>query len=189
MSRIALFTAAILIPVAAATLGQEPAPPPPPSPDEIHSIHRLLEQQSKQLDALAHEIARMSQQIDELKEERHPGGAPAPAPASAPAAALAHAEATPPEQTTAPAAKEPAPAHPAAEPPKAEPVPSPGGGLKHTVAKGETLTSIAKHYNIAVAELQKANKIQDDRKLQIGQVLNIPANKSPEPPTDKKETQ
>jgi len=184
MSRIALFSAAIL--VAAAASAQEPAPPPPP-PDEIHSIHRLLEQQSKQLDALAHEVARMSQQLDELQQGHHSQATPSPA----------HTEPAPtapaPETAPTPADKEAASPHPAtpapAESPKAESVTSPGGGLKHTVARGETLTSIAKHYNIPVAELQKTNKIQDERKLQIGQVINIPANKAPEPPTDKKETQ
>ena len=59
-------------------------------------------------------------------------------------------------------------------------------GVQHTVAKGETLTSIAKHYNVSIADLHKANKIVDERKLQIGQVLKIPT-KPAEPTTDKKE--
>jgi LysM repeat protein len=65
--------------------------------------------------------------------------------------------------------------------PRTEPVP------KHTVAKGETLTSIAKLYNITVSELQKVNKIENDRKLQIGQTLTIPPAKNPESTTEKKE--
>lgn len=53
----------------------------------------------------------------------------------------------------------------------------------HTVAKGETLTSIARKYGVNVAELLKLNKITDDRKLQIGQALAIPqqAAESPKP--------
>jgi LysM repeat protein len=43
------------------------------------------------------------------------------------------------------------------------------------VAKGETLTSIARQYKVSVAELLQANKIVDDRKLQIGQTLVIPS--------------
>jgi N-acetylmuramoyl-L-alanine amidase len=65
-----------------------------------------------------------------------------------------------------------------------------GGGTKHVVAKGETLTSIAKHYNIPLAELQKANKNVNDRKLQIGQTLTIPTAttaKTPESAPEKKE--
>jgi LysM repeat protein len=47
-------------------------------------------------------------------------------------------------------------------------------GTTHMVARGETLTSIAKMYNVSVIELQKFNHIENDRKLQIGQTLSIP---------------
>jgi LysM repeat protein len=49
------------------------------------------------------------------------------------------------------------------------------GGNSHTVARGETLTSIAKMYSVSVTELQKFNHIENDRKLQIGQTLAIPS--------------
>jgi len=52
----------------------------------------------------------------------------------------------------------------------------PSGGNTHMVARGETLTSIAKMYNVSVIELQKFNHIENDRKLQIGQTLNIPTS-------------
>lgn len=48
-------------------------------------------------------------------------------------------------------------------------------GNTHTVARGETLTSIAKMYKVTVDELQKANNIEDGRKLQAGQTITIPA--------------
>ena len=70
---------------------------------------------------------------------------------------------------------------------KAEPV----GPPRHVVVKGETLTSIAKHYNIPLAELLKANKDVNERKLQIGQTISIPlqpgapAAKPAETPTEK----
>ena len=48
------------------------------------------------------------------------------------------------------------------------------GGNSHTVARGETLTSIAKMHKVGVEELQKFNHIENDRKLQIGQVIQIP---------------
>jgi LysM repeat protein len=60
----------------------------------------------------------------------------------------------------------------------------PAGTNSHTVARGETLTSIAKMYNVSVIELQKFNHIENDRKLQIGQTLAIPgpgASASPAP--------
>jgi LysM repeat protein len=52
--------------------------------------------------------------------------------------------------------------------------PSPAAGNTHTVAKGETLTSIARTHKVSVEELQKFNHIENDRKLQIGQTLVIP---------------
>lgn len=64
----------------------------------------------------------------------------------------------------------------------------PVNGNMHTVARGETLTSIAKMYKIGVEELQKSNHIEDGRKLQAGQTIVIPTSPSPAPsspaPTD-----
>ena len=59
-------------------------------------------------------------------------------------------------------------------------------GNTHTVARGETLTSIAKMYKVTVDDLQKANHIEDGRKLQAGQTITIPtespaASSSPSP--------
>jgi LysM repeat protein len=51
----------------------------------------------------------------------------------------------------------------------------PAGGNTHIVARGETLTSIAKMYKVTVDELQTANHIEDGRKLQAGQTILIPA--------------
>jgi LysM repeat protein len=53
--------------------------------------------------------------------------------------------------------------------------PHPGGANTHIVARGETLTSIAKMYKVTVEELQNANHIEDGRKLQAGQTIIIPA--------------
>jgi LysM repeat protein len=57
--------------------------------------------------------------------------------------------------------------------------PNAQNGNSHTVARGETLTSIAKMYNVSVIELQKYNHIENDRKLQIGQTLAIPGSATP----------
>lgn len=53
--------------------------------------------------------------------------------------------------------------------------PPPPNGNSHTIAKGETLTSIAKMHKVTVDELQKFNHIENDRKLQVGQTIMIPA--------------
>jgi LysM repeat protein len=48
------------------------------------------------------------------------------------------------------------------------------GGSTHVVARGETLTSIAKQNKVGVEDLQKFNHIEDGRKLQAGQTIMIP---------------
>ena len=53
--------------------------------------------------------------------------------------------------------------------------PIPAGANTHVVARGETLTSIARQHRVMIDELQKLNHIENDRKLQIGQTLVIPA--------------
>jgi len=59
----------------------------------------------------------------------------------------------------------------------------------HIVTKGETLTSIAKHYKITLGDLLKVNKIENDRMLQIGQTLVIPTPAPADNPQEKKENQ
>jgi len=56
----------------------------------------------------------------------------------------------------------------------AESASHPVSGNTHTVARGETLTSIAKMYKVSVDELQKSNNIEDGRKLLAGQTIVIP---------------
>jgi LysM repeat protein len=51
---------------------------------------------------------------------------------------------------------------------------SPASGNTHVVARGETLTSIAKQNKVSVEDLQKFNHIEDGRKLQAGQTIMIP---------------
>jgi LysM repeat protein len=54
-------------------------------------------------------------------------------------------------------------------------------GSTHVVARGETLTSIAKMHKVGIDELQKFNHIENDRKLQIGQTLVIPGAQATAP--------
>ncbi len=51
------------------------------------------------------------------------------------------------------------------------------------MARGETLTSIARTYKVGVEDLQRHNQIEDGRKLQAGQTIQIPgpATGSPSP--------
>ncbi len=61
--------------------------------------------------------------------------------------------------------------------------PNPSGAKTHLVARGETLTSIARMHKVTIDELQKLNHIENDRKLQIGQTLVIPGTASAAAPS------
>jgi LysM repeat protein len=146
------------------------APDSAPAPksdlaNQVGELRKAVETQKLQIEMLTRELSSLRQRLD---------GGTGPAPASAEAKP---APPSPPEVTpAAPATKDP-------KEPDVQRAEATGGGIKHIVAKGETLTSIAKQYNIAVATLQKANRIQDGRKLQIGVVLTIPS--TPESPEKK----
>ena len=76
----------------------------------------------------------------------------------------------------------PAPATPTGNSASASTSPATQAGNAHVVAKGETLTSIAKAHKVGVQDLQKFNHIENDRALQIGQTIMIPpAGSSPAP--------
>ena len=53
---------------------------------------------------------------------------------------------------------------------------------QHLVEKGQTLISIAKQHGVSVADLQKLNRIEDVRKLQVGQRLLLPNSTIPTAP-------
>jgi LysM repeat protein len=55
------------------------------------------------------------------------------------------------------------------------------GGTSHTVARGETLTSIAKMYHVSIDDLQRANHIDNPLKLQAGQTIMVPTAATPTP--------
>lgn len=132
--------------------------------EELRALRQLVEQQSKQLETLTRQVAKLA-------------GSP-----DAKSSTVSDSE---------PAAAAPAPAAPASEDFTTVRKAEPAGPPKHVVVKGETLTSIAKHYNIPLAELLKANKDVNERKLQIGQTISIPlppgapAAKPAETPTEK----
>jgi len=78
-----------------------------------------------------------------------------------------------------PAAGAPVKARAAATPVKhTATAPKTGTNGLYVVAKGDTLSSIAVHYNVSVASLKSANNITDERKLRVGQKLVIPTAKS-----------
>jgi LysM repeat protein len=82
------------------------------------------------------------------------------------------------QQEVAQLKNEPTPARTPMSEASGPPATAPGGST-HVVTRGETLTSIAHQYKVSIADLQKLNHIQDDRKLQIGQTLSIPGAATP----------
>lgn len=135
---------------------------PAPGTDDVRVLRQLIEQQSRQIETLTQQVSK----LDQLLEARSGTATAAATPAVT--------------QNMPPVQESVASATPATEPPKAvAATPGADGGMTHVVAKGETLTVIAKHYKVSIADLLKVNKITDERKLQIGQTLTIPANAKP----------
>jgi LysM repeat protein len=144
------------------------------SSGELEEVRKLVEEQSKQIQALSDQVAHLAQAVDALHAQLAASQAAAATPTPRPAAS--------PEVVPVASAV-----------PVSTPAPAADTAGTHVVTKGETLTSIAKHYKTTVGELIKANKIENDRMLQIGQTLVIP---SPTPaaastgaPQEKKENQ
>ncbi|HXP35218.1 MAG TPA: LysM domain-containing protein [Chthoniobacterales bacterium] len=123
---------------------------------EIQELTKKIDEQNAKIDMLSQQILKLQQAID----HQRPGviigeGAP-----SVSASATSTSTSASPE----PSAK-------AAN----------GSGSNHIVARGETLTSIAKMHNVSVGELQKYNHIDNPLKLQAGQTLLIPPSPIPTP--------
>jgi LysM repeat protein len=116
----------------------------------LEALSKKIDDQNAKIDTLSQQILKLEQQIS---KNTRPGviigETPSPSPAPSQPATTAG---------TTEAAK-----------------PAPQSGNSHVVAKGETLTSIAKMHKVTVEELQKFNHIENDRKLQIGQTIMIPA--------------
>ena len=66
------------------------------------------------------------------------------------------------------------PSTPSPAPRPATPVPA--AGLTHTIAKGETLSGLAKKYGISLGKILTANQGLDPNRIQVGQKINIPGN-------------
>jgi lysozyme len=136
----------------AQTFAPTPAMTPADS-SQLQTLIKKLDEQNAKIDMLSQQILKLEQQIANTR----PGvmvGESTPTPAPATTTATTSAAAT------------------------ASPQPS-NGGSTHTVARGETLTSIAKAHGVSISDLQKYNHIENPLKLQAGQTIMIPASPSP----------
>jgi LysM repeat protein len=126
---------------------------------ELKALRQLVELQSKQIEVLSAQVARLNAQLEQRADSTT---------ASAGTATAAHPQ---PGETTEFAI------------PAARPVPPAAAGNVHVIVKGDSLDKIAKTHGTTVQDLQRLNHISDPKKLQIGQQLILP------PSTPKKEGQ
>jgi LysM repeat protein len=117
----------------------------------LEALSKKIDDQNAKIDTLSQQILKLEQQISKMRPGVMIGETPSPSP-TVPSSATTEA-----------------------------PKPTQQSGNSHVVAKGETLTSIAKMHKVTVEELQKFNHIENDRKLQIGQTIMIPPSSSSSP--------
>jgi LysM repeat protein len=164
-----------------------------PELNELRIVRSLLEQQGRQLNTLQDRILRLQEMIAFLnqrpsaleiqKDAQRSSDAvsaspisPVPTPKSSITAAPAGSELKTsqgqPPQTPSRELTETQSS--SSTPPLSGNEPLSDGAPRHIVEKGQTLTSIAKQYGVTISEIQKLNRIEDVRKLQVGQRLAIP---------------
>lgn len=122
---------------------------------DLAALREAVIQQTRQIDALTAEVARLNRVIAGSKSTA----------SSAPTATL-------------PAPKALSASTPVQEvgvsDPQESPVAEAASGPEHEVQKGESLSSIAKKYGTTIDALAKLNHITDPRKLLAGQKLKLP---------------
>ena len=121
---------------------------------QIQELTKKIDEQNAKIDMLSQQILKLQSQLS----NQRPG--------------VIIGEGAPSTSTSTASTSTPAAAEPSA---KAD------NGNSHIVARGETLTSIARMHNISVSELQKFNHIDNPLKLQAGQTLLIPPSPIPSP--------
>jgi LysM repeat protein len=121
---------------------------------QLQELTKKIEEQNAKIDMLSQQILKLQSQLS----NQRPG--------------VMIGEGAPPTSTSTASTSTSA---------AAEPSVKAGDGNSHIVARGETLTSIARMHNISVSELQKFNHIDNPLKLQAGQTLLIPPSPIPSP--------
>ena len=123
---------------------------------QLQELTKKIEEQNAKIDMLSQQILKLQSQLS----NQRPG--------------VMIGEGAPSTSTSTSTASTSTPAAP-------EPSAKAGDGNSHIVARGETLTSIARMHNVSVGELQKFNHIDNPLKLQAGQTLLIPPSPIPSP--------
>jgi LysM repeat protein len=124
---------------------------------QIQELTKKIDEQNAKIDMLSQQILKLQSQLSNQRPGVMIGE-------GAPSAATSATSATSTSISASP-----------------EPSVKAADGNSHIVARGETLTSIARMHNISVSELQKFNHIDNPLKLQAGQTLLIPPSPIPSP--------
>jgi LysM repeat protein len=136
------------------TFAQTMAPTPNPAVSQaaqLQELTRKIEEQNAKIDMLSQEILKLQLEITNHR----------------PGVMIGEGTAT---TSAAPAST-----------PTTESSAKSGNDNSHIVARGETLTSIAKMHGVSVSELLKYNHIDNPLKLLAGQTLLIPPSPIPSP--------
>jgi LysM repeat protein len=116
---------------------------------DLEAVKAQVKTQEDRIDKLSQEVMRLAEAL----KQKGVANAAAPGPTPLPAASAA------------------VPATAGVDSPTAA---DPANTRTHTVAKGETLSQIAKQFGVTVDEIEQLNKIEDAKKLQAGQTIKIP---------------
>jgi peptidoglycan endopeptidase LytF len=158
------FAAFVLIALASSSSFAQTAPTPKTAATQTAATQTVqLQELTKKVDEQNAKIDMLSQQILKLQMQlsnQRPG--------------VMIGEGVPSTSTSATSTSTPAPPEPSVKAAN-------DSGSNHIVARGETLTSIARMHNISVSELQKFTHIDNPLKLQAGQTLLIPPSPIPSP--------
>ncbi|HZR78784.1 MAG TPA: LysM domain-containing protein [Chthoniobacterales bacterium] len=152
----------ILFTLANSAFAQTFAPSPNPAASQAAQLQELakkIDEQNAKIDMLSQQILKLQLQLAEHRPGVMIGEASATVSATSSIAPSTSTAGSTPEQSKS------------------------GNGSTHVVARGETLTSIAKMYNVSIGDLQKFNHIDNPLKLQAGQTLQIPPSPNPSPST------
>jgi LysM repeat protein len=157
-----VLSALVLLPIASATtFAQTFAPTPNQAASQAAQLQELtkkIEEQNAKIDMLSQQILKLQVEITHQRPGVMIGESTASGSTST-STSTATSTSSPASSTSV----------------------SAGNGNSHVVARGETLTSIAKMYNVSVGELQKYNHIDNPLKLMAGQTLLIPPSPIPSP--------
>ena len=141
---------------------------------QLEAQTRQMEAQNKLVDELTKRAELQSKQIETLNTDLNRLTSVLLARSGIESAATPHPTVHASPAPLQPEASTPVKAAEPAVPAEPEVTTAPDGTPAHVIKRGENLISIARQHGTSVSELLKINKIEDERKLQIGQTLLLP---------------